>query len=56
MNTKLYHELSTKSDNVLRKEFESGEFALITLKEMLGQGYLTQERYNRITRNYEELG
>ena len=53
MNTKLYQELSIKSDNVLRKEFEEGEFALITLKEMLNQGYLTQNRYDYITRNYE---
>lgn len=55
MNTELYKTLSMKSDNVLRKEFEEGEFALITLKEMLNLGYLTQKRYDYIIRNNEEL-
>lgn len=35
MNTKLYEELSNKSDTVLRKDYENGEYALITFKEML---------------------
>lgn len=55
MNTELYKKLSMKSDNVLRKEFESGEFALIALKEMLANGYITQARYDYILRNNEEL-
>lgn len=50
MNTKLYEELSNKSDNVLRKEFEAGEYSLMTFKEMLANDYITQDRYNRITR------
>lgn len=50
MNTKLYKELSSKSDTVLRREFENGEYALITFKEMLANDYITQDRYNRITR------
>lgn len=52
MNTKLYEELSIKSDNVLRKEFEAGEYSLMNFKEMLSCGYITQDRYNRITRSY----
>lgn len=35
MNTKLYEELSNKSDTVLRKEFEAGEYSLMNFKEML---------------------
>lgn len=35
MNIKLYEELSNKSDTVLRRDFENGEYALITFKEML---------------------
>lgn len=50
MKEQLYEELSNKSDTVLRKEFENGEIALITFKEMLANDYITQDRYNRITR------
>lgn len=50
MNIDLCKELSLKSDNVLRKEYENGEYALITFREMLNNGYLTQDRYNRIVR------
>lgn len=50
MNTRLYEELRNKSDTVLRKELEAGEYALITFKEMLSNNYITLDRYNRITR------
>lgn len=50
MNTKLYEELSTKGDNVLRKELENGDYSLMTFREMLTNNYITQDRYNRITR------
>ena len=50
MNTKLYEELSLRSDNVLRNEFENGEISLMNLREMLSNGYLTQDRYNRVIR------
>lgn len=53
MNTKLYEELSTKSDNVLRKEFEAGEYSLMTFREMLSNGFITQDRYNRIVKTYD---
>lgn len=53
MKEQLYEELSLKSDSVLRSELENGEYALITFREMLANGYITQDRYNRITRTYE---
>lgn len=53
MNIKQLEELSSKSDNVLRQEFEAGEYSLLTLREMLDNDYITQERYNRITRANE---
>ena len=53
MNIKQLEELSCKSDNVLRQEFEAGEYSLLTLREMLDNGYITQERYNRIVRANE---
>lgn len=37
MNIDLCKELSLKSDNVLRKELENGEYALITFREMLAE-------------------
>lgn len=53
MNIKQLEELSSKSDNVLRQEFEAGEYSLLTLREMLDNDYITQERYNRIVRANE---
>lgn len=53
MNIKQLEELSCKSDNVLRQEFEAGEYSLLTLREMLDNDYITQERYNRIIRANE---
>lgn len=51
MNTKLYEELSSKSDTVLRREYKNGEYALITFKEMLANDYISQDRYDRITKS-----
>lgn len=55
MNIDLFKELSLKSDNVLRKEFEAGEYSLMNFKEMISCGYITQDRYNRITRSYNNI-
>ena len=50
MNIKLCAELSLKSDSVLRQEYENREISLMNLREMLSNDYITQDRYNRITR------
>lgn len=55
MSQEEMYELSNESDNVLRSKLDNGEIAPYTFKRMLDLDYLTQDRYNRITRNYGEL-
>lgn len=51
MDKETMYKLSNESDNVLRKELEEGNIALYTFKQMFNLGYLSKDRYNRITRN-----
>ena len=55
MSQEEMYELSNESDNILRSKLENGDIAPYTFKRMLKLDYLTQDRYNRITRSYEGL-
>ena len=55
MSQEEMYELSNQSDNVLRSKLENGDIAPYTFDRMLKLDYITQDRYNRITRSYEGL-
>lgn len=55
MSQEEMYELSNQSDNILRSKLENGDIAFYTFKQMLHLDYLTEDRYNRITRSYEGL-
>ena len=55
MSQEEIYELSNQSDNVLRTKLDNGEIAPYTFIKMLKLDYITEERFNRIMRNYKEL-